>query len=242
MRMIGWVMPPPKRPSKTKEEFEIERRKKVAQLRREGILRSETLVRAMLEVPREEFIREDHRDYAYHGSTYAEEIPLPIPGENATISCPHAYPLFYEPLEIREGDRFLEIGMGSGYGVALAREVTGSKGKVVGVEIDEVTYEFGRGNLQRVRYSDIITVLGDGSYGYEKESPYDRISLTAACREFPHDLFNQLKVEGKMIAPIGSSQFQELVLLRKISPTRIRTEPLGNVLFIPLRGKCSPTY
>jgi hypothetical protein len=57
MRMIGWVMPPPKRPSKTKEEFEIERRKKVAQLRREGILRSETLVRAMLKVPREEFSR-----------------------------------------------------------------------------------------------------------------------------------------------------------------------------------------
>jgi len=242
MRMVGWVIPPPRRPSKTKQEFEVEREKKVAQLRREGILRSETLVRAMLKVPREEFIREDYREYAYHGSTYAEEIPLPIPGENATISCPHAYPLFYEPLEITEGDKLLEIGMGSGYGVALAREVTGSKGKVVGVEIDEVTYEFGRGNLQRLGYSDIITALGDGSYGYEKDSPYDRISITAVCREFPHDLLNQLKVEGKMIAPIGSSQFQELVLLQKISPTRIRTKPLGNVLFVPLRGEYSPTY
>lgn len=239
--MIGWMIPPPKRPTKTKIEFELERKKKVAQLKRELILRSETLVKAVLRVPREEFIPEDYRDYAYHGSTYAEEIPLPIPGENSTISCPHAYPLFYEPLEIREGDKFLEIGMGSGYGAALAREVTGSNGKVVAVEIDDATYEFGRGNLERLGYSDIITVHGDGSYGYEEESPYDKISITAACREFPHDLFSQLKVEGKMIAPVGPSQFQRLVLLKKVSRSALRREYLGSVLFVPLRGKYSPT-
>ncbi len=240
--MIGWVIPPPKRPIKTKGELEIERKKKVEQLMGEGILMSETLIQAMLEVPREEFIPEGYRDYAYQGSTYRDEIPLPIPGENATISCPHAYPLFYEPLEIENGDQFLEVGLGSGYGAALAREVVGSKGKVVAVEIDERTYHFGKGNLERLGYTDIVAILGDGSLGYEKESPYDKISVTAVCRSFPHDLFNQLKVEGRMIAPIGSSTFQELTLLQKFSSTCRKTKNLGNVLFIPLRGKYSPAY
>lgn len=126
--MIGWLIPPPKKSTKTREEFTVERERKVEQLRREGILRSEALAQAMLKVPREEFIPEGYRDYAYHGNSFQEEIPLPILGENATISCPHAYPLFYEPLEIKEGDRFLEVGMGSGYGAALAREVVSQKG------------------------------------------------------------------------------------------------------------------
>jgi len=196
----------------------------------------------MFKVPREEFIPRDYRDYAYYGSTYLEEIPLPIPGQNATISCPHAYPLFYEPLEIKEGDKFLEVGMGSGYGAVLAREVVGSKGRVVAVEIDEVTYQFGRGNLERLGYSDIVTVLGDGSYGYEKKSPYDKIGITAVCRDFPNDLLSQLTVEGKMIAPIGSSQSQRLVLLKKIRRNELKTEYLGSVLFVPLKGDYSPAY
>jgi len=242
IKMIGWVIPPPKKPTKTKEEFEIERRKKVEQLRKEGILRSRALIRALLKVPREEFIPDGYRDYAYRGGSFREEIPLPIPGENATISCPHAYPLFYEPLEIHDGDRFLEVGMGSGYGAALARELVGPKGKVVTVEVDELTYNFGKENLERLGYTDIATMLGDGSFGYENESPYDKVSITAVCREFPRELFNQLRVGGKMIAPIGFLEFQELVLLQKTSSTGMKTKCLGSVLFVPLRGRYSPTY
>ena len=80
----------------------------------QNLLISERIAKAMIKVLREEFIPEDYRDYAY------VEVPLPIPGEEATISCPHSYPLFYEALELRENDRFLEIGTGSGYGAALA--------------------------------------------------------------------------------------------------------------------------
>jgi len=127
----------------------------------------------MLKVPRDEFIPEGYRDYAYHGSTYGEEIPLPISGENATISCPHAYPLFYEPLEIKEGDRFLEVGMGSGYGAALAREVVGSKGKVVAVEIDERTCHFGKENLERLGYTDSARALKE--WARLKNSPRSRV-------------------------------------------------------------------
>jgi protein-L-isoaspartate(D-aspartate) O-methyltransferase len=90
----------------------------------------------MLAVRREDFLPAPYRDYAYR------EVPLPLPGKKATISCPHSYPLFYEPRGLDEGHRFLEIGLGSGYGAALAREIVGGRGLVVSVEIDPVTFGF----------------------------------------------------------------------------------------------------
>jgi hypothetical protein len=128
--MPGWILPPPKKPTKTKEQFEIERAEKVEQLIRKGYLRSGRIKAAMLKVAREDFIPDHYRDYAYF------EVPLPLPGEEATISCPHSYPLFYEPLGLAPGHRFLEIGLGSGYGTALAREIVGPEGLAVSLEID----------------------------------------------------------------------------------------------------------
>ena len=87
--MSGWLIPPPSRPVKSEAELRREREAKIAELGRRGLLRSERLRRAMLTVRRENFIPPRYRDHAY------EEIPLPLPGERATISCPHSYPLFY---------------------------------------------------------------------------------------------------------------------------------------------------
>jgi protein-L-isoaspartate(D-aspartate) O-methyltransferase len=95
----------------------------------------------MLTVRREDFIPPGYQDHAY------EEVPLPLPGERATISCPHNYPLFYEPLGLGEGDRFREVGVGSGYGTSLAREVVGPDGLVVAIDIDATTLAFARKNL-----------------------------------------------------------------------------------------------
>ena len=116
---MGWLIPPPSSARKGSDELRGEREQKVAQLVRRGLLRSEPLRRAMLRVPREEFVPPAYRDHAY------EEVPLPLPGRAASISCPHSYPLFYEALGLEAGHRFLEIGTGSGYGAALAREVVG---------------------------------------------------------------------------------------------------------------------
>jgi protein-L-isoaspartate(D-aspartate) O-methyltransferase len=93
----GWFIPPPGQPVKRDEDLRREREAKVAELGRRGLLLSERLRRAMLAVRREDFIPVGYRDHAY------EEIPLPLPGERATISCPHSYPLFYEPLGSRKG-------------------------------------------------------------------------------------------------------------------------------------------
>src|SRR5215208_7590537 len=129
----GWLIPLPSRPVKSDEDLRREREAKIGELERRGLLRSERLRRAMLIVSREDFIPAGYRDHAY------EEVPLPLPGERATISCPHSYPLFYEPLGLDDGQRFLEVGVGSGYGTALAREVVGRDGLVVGIDIDATT-------------------------------------------------------------------------------------------------------
>ncbi|MDH5686372.1 MAG: protein-L-isoaspartate O-methyltransferase [Candidatus Bathyarchaeota archaeon] len=229
--MIGWIVPPPRKPEKTKEQFLEERVEKVRWLIREGFLKSERIIKAMLKVPREEFIPEVYRDYAYH------EVPLPLPGSDSTISCPHSYPLFYEALELTENDRFLEIGAGSGYGAALAREIVGQNGRVTTVEIDRETYEFALMNLRRSGYKDVLVVHADGSLGYDKEAPYDKMCVTAACPRIPEPLIGQLGRPGKLVAPVGYSYSQDLILLEKSRKGSVRTRTMEKVLYVLLKGR-----
>jgi len=228
--MPGWIVPPPKKPEKTPEEFREERERKVGWLVRHGYLRSERIRSAMLAVRREDFIPAPYRDYAY------EEVPLPLPGLQATISCPHSYPLFYEPLGLGEGQRFLEIGLGSGYGTALAREIVGDSGIVVSVEIDPVTLEFARGNLKRAGYRDIVLVQGDGGLGASERAPFDRICMTAACLDVPPPLLEQLERGGRLIAPVLDRGVQILTLVKNVGRKIERTE-ICEVLYVSLRGK-----
>jgi protein-L-isoaspartate(D-aspartate) O-methyltransferase len=174
--MRGWTIPPPTEPTKSREEFERERTAKVEWLLRQGYIKSERIQAALLRVPREDFIPDDYRDYVYL------EVPLPLPGERATISRPHSYPLLYEPLGLDRGHRFLEVGLGSGYGAAIAREVVGPGGLVVSAEIDPITFEFAQRNLDAEGYDDVVLVKGDGGLGHPKLSPYDRISVTQRVR------------------------------------------------------------
>jgi protein-L-isoaspartate(D-aspartate) O-methyltransferase len=228
--MEGWIVPPPKEPEKSREELRTEREKKVGWLIRHGYLRSERIKDAMLKVRREDFIPPLYRDYAYL------EVPLPLPGENATISCPHSYPLFYEPLGLDRGHKFLEVGLGSGYGTALAREVVGREGLVVSVEIDTLTFEFAKGNLDIAGYNDIILVRKDGGLGYPEMSPYDRICVTAACKEVPPPLMEQLKIGGRLIAPMTEYGVQNLVLFEK-EEKEVGRKVICEVLYVFLRGK-----
>lgn len=228
--MHGWIIPPPKKPEKSKEELRVEREEKVKWLIRHGYLRSERIKDAMLKVPREDFIPPLYRDYAYL------EVPLPLPGENATISCPHSYPLFYEPLELDKDHKFLEVGLGSGYGSALAKEVVGPGGLVVSVEIDPLTFDFAKSNLKDAGYHDIILINSDGGFGYPDMSPYDRICITAACMEVPSPLLEQLKTGGKLIAPIIEYGIQNLVLFEK-EEKGIRRKVICGVLYVLLKGR-----
>jgi protein-L-isoaspartate(D-aspartate) O-methyltransferase len=227
--VTGWIIPPAGKPRKTREQFRREREAKVRWLEREGLLRTACIRRALLKVRREQFIPPEYRDHAY------EEIPLPLPGSHATISCPHSYPLFYEPLGLDDGQRFLEVGTGSGYGAAVAREVVGPRGSVVTLEIDPVTHEFARRNLARAGYRDVVLVLGDGGLGYPPAAPYDRIAVTAACDPVPPPLFEQLKPDGRLIAPVQAGAVQWLALFEKHDCGLARRE-LCEVLYMALRG------
>jgi protein-L-isoaspartate(D-aspartate) O-methyltransferase len=227
--MEGWIIPPAREPTKTGEDFARERAAKVQWLVRHGYLESGRIKQALLKIPREEFIPRAYRDYAYR------EVPLPLPGTHSTISCPHSYPLFYEPLGLDEGHLFLEVGTGSGYGAAVAREVVGPAGVVVSVEIDPVTFEFAKRNLEEAGYEDIVLVNADGGLGYAEMGPYDRIAITAACVEIPPPLVRQLAVDGKLIGPIQRHHTQDLVLLERTSQG-IQRRLICQVAYVSLRG------
>jgi protein-L-isoaspartate(D-aspartate) O-methyltransferase len=228
--MYGWAIPPPKTPTKTPQEFLQERLNKVTELEARGFLTSPRLKAAMAKVPREDFIPPAYRDYAYL------EVPLPLPGE-ATISCPHSYPLFYEALRLDAGHRFLEVGAGSGYGAALAWEVVGDAGLVVTVEIDPETFAFARDNLRALGYDRVEVVLADGSLGYPPLAPYDRICFTAAAPAIPPPLLDQLAPGGRLIGPVGKPHWvQDLVLMIRQDRGKFQRVTVETVAYIPLRG------
>lgn len=209
--MTEVLVPSPKRPTKSPEELYAERETIVKSLINEGYLHSDKLIEAMLNIRREEFVASMYRDYAY------DETPLPIPG-GATIACPHSYPLFYEALDLKKNDRFLEIGTGSGYGAALAREVIGKEGTITTVEIDRKACRFAKKNLKRLGYEDIIVVSGDGvSFCQDQDQAiFDKIVFTASSLHIPDSMLERLTSGGRLIIPIGPPEGpQDLILFEK---------------------------
>lgn len=204
----------------------------VDRYKRGGYIQSKQMEEAVMAVPREEFMDARFRDHAYM------DRPFPIPGDGRqTISAPYMYPVTYEPLGLELGMNVLEIGAGSGYGAALAKELVGESGTVVAVEINKDTYEFAKKNLEQAGY-DIELVLGDGSLGYSKLAPYDAISVTASTPDVPPPLLNQLMDGGRLIAPVGgrSMQGQDLLLVHK-TEGGLTKRNLMKVVYVPLLGK-----
>ncbi len=218
-------------------DFEAERRKLVKRLVREGVIKSEEVKRAMLTVPREEFVLPEYKKYAY------VDHPLPILA-GQTISAPHMCAMMCEALELRPGHKVLEIGTGSGYHAALCAEIVAPRdspirGHVYTVEIIPELVRFARENLRRTGYLDRVTVIhGDGSQGLPEYAPYDRILVTAAAPDIPPPLIRQLKAGGRMVIPVGLPDYiQFLTLVIKNPDGSITTENLGGCLFVRLRGK-----
>ncbi|MFX1449583.1 MAG: protein-L-isoaspartate(D-aspartate) O-methyltransferase [Promethearchaeota archaeon] len=197
---------------------------------------SENVIRAFNNVPREKFLPESQIEYAYN------DTPLSI-GHKQTISAPHISFIYAEKLEMGEGLKVLEIGAGSGYNAAFFAELVAPKGSknpghVYTVERLPELAEVAKTNLIKNGYKETVTVIiGDGTCGYEKEAPYDRIIVTAAGPEIPNPLIKQLQIEGMLIMPVGKKHsYQELILLKKTA-TEIIRKKLGGVAFVPLIGK-----
>ena len=215
-------------------DFSELRAQMVRRYQRAGYIKTKTMTEAVMRVPREEFMASSYIDYSY------VDQPFPIPGDGRqTISAPYMYPVFYEPLGLKAGEKLLEVGAGSGYGAALARELVGPEGLVVSIEINPTTFNFARENLNRTGYRDVVLILGDGSLGYPDMAPYDAICITAACPEVPQPLIDQLDAPGRLMAPVGGSYSlygQDLVLLEKGSEG-LKKKTLMKVSYVPLTGE-----
>lgn len=213
------------------------RRKLIDTLIDEGVLKSEKVINALLEVPRELFVPPEYRGHAY------ADTPLPI-GYGGTISAPHMVAIMNEALELDMGLKVLEVGAGSGYHAAtIAHIVSGGissgKGHVFTVEIVPELFRFAVRNLRRSSYSKGVTViLADGSKGFPEAAPYDRILVTAAAPDIPKPLLEQLKNRGILVLPVGGHySFQSLVVVRKDPSGHIKVEERGGCSFVPLQGR-----
>ncbi|UXD21581.1 protein-L-isoaspartate O-methyltransferase [Ignicoccus pacificus DSM 13166] len=201
----------------------------IAKLIREGYIARKEVAEAMLKVPREEFVPEELRPYAY------EDRPLPI-GEGQTISAPHMVAYMIEAAGIKRGDKVLEVGTGSGYHAAVMAEVVGPEGHVFTIERIPELAERAKERLERLGYGDRVTVyVGDGSKGIPEEAPFDKIIVTAAAKEIPEELLRQLKPGGIMVIPVEEAPgFQVLYRVHKSPDGKIRIEKLLPVMFVPL--------
>ncbi len=216
------------------DHFKVQRLMIINQLINQGFLKSDRIIKAMKKVRRELFMPVRYRKYAY----VDEPFPIPPYIGLQTISALHTYPIFYEPLELKEGDKLLEIGMGSGYGSAIARELVGAKGLVVTIERDKRTYAFGKRNLLKSGYKDVVAINSDGTEGCVRYAAYDKICVTASCNKIPRPLLEQLAKPGKLIIPVGPRYpSQKLILVGKDKSGKMTKKKLHEVIYVPLIGK-----
>jgi protein-L-isoaspartate(D-aspartate) O-methyltransferase len=197
-----------------------------------GYLRTPRLAESMRRVPRELFVKPSFSHLAY------SDRPIPIPHSKGDWT-PQAYQhsLFYEALDLQEGDSFLEVGTGSGYGAALAWEMVGSRGRVVSLELDEEAYSFAKMCLARAGYPEVIVVNTNGYAGYSELAPYDKICVTASSESIPSELMQQLKKPGRLVAPLGAKaglRGQDLILFKKDMEGEVTEKKLGTVICSPL--------
>jgi protein-L-isoaspartate(D-aspartate) O-methyltransferase len=165
-----------------------------------------------------------------------DDVPLPIL-RGKTISQPTTVMIMTNALELEEGNKVFEVGSGSGYSSAIISEIVGPSGKVISTEILPELALFARSNLMHAGIKNVEVYESDGGRGMANKAPFDRIILTAACKEFPKPLIEQLKVDGIILGPIGDSKEQELVRGIKQSDGKISYEFLGQFLFSPMGGK-----
>lgn len=182
---------------------------------------------AMREVPRERFVPPEYRSMAH------APRPLPI-GEGQTISQPYIVGFMTEILRLRETDRVLEVGTGSGYQAAVAARIAA---EVYTVEIFDTLAERARRTLADLGISNVRVRQGDGYYGWEEKAPFDAIIVTCAGGHIPPPLLRQLKNGGRMIMPVGGPfMTQNLVFLEKDATGAASQRNVLPVAFVRLLG------
>ncbi len=218
-------LPPETDATKEIDSFKNDRKNMVeTQIKARGI-KDPLVLKAMNQVKRHLFVPKHLWDSAYN------DYPLPI-GHGQTISQPYIVALMTELLELRGGEKVLEIGTGSGYQAAVLAEIAG---EVFTIEIVEGLARTAKERLNKLGYTNIHVKAGDGYQGWPEEAPFDAIILTAAPDHIPKPLIEQLNMNGVIVMPMGSF-FQDLYRIRK-TQKGILKENIAPVRFVPMTGE-----
>ena len=189
-------------------------------------IRDPRVLGAMREIPRHHFIPPPYDRGAY------DDCPLPI-GNGQTISQPYIVALMTELLRPEPGHNVLEIGAGSGYQAAVLGAIVR---RVITVERIPAVADLAKRNLAALNISNVDVIVGDGTLGYPDSAPFEGILITAATPEVPKPLTGQLAEGGRLVAPVGGREIQELVVLEKHGST-VKESFHGGVRFVPLIGR-----
>ena len=211
------------------DRYAKQRKKMVdSQIRSRGVL-DERVLRAMEKIPRHLFIDEGLIDQAYNDN------PLPI-GEKQTISQPYIVALMTQALELKSRDKVLELGTGSGYEAAILAELAD---RVFTIERIASLAQKARKLLESLNYYNVVIRVGDGTYGWREESPFDAIAVSAGSPSIPRMLVEQLAIGGRLVIPVGSRYSQSLIKLTRLSenPDDVKREDLGGCRFVNLIGE-----
>jgi protein-L-isoaspartate(D-aspartate) O-methyltransferase len=219
------------------DTFEASRKRmldEIAQMTRETRLETgramlaDRVMAAMAKVPRQRFVSEGDERRAY------ENRPLAI-GSGQTISQPFIVALMTDLMDIRPGDRVLEIGTGSGYQAAVLAELAGT---VYTIEIVEALGKLAAERFKTYGYRNIVAKIDDGYKGWPEHAPFDSIMVTAAARDVPRPLVEQLKPGGRLVIPLGTqSGAQTLYVIEKRVDGTTSRRPALAVRFVPLTDK-----
>lgn len=207
------------------ERFVAQRRALIERLRERGI-DDLSILQAFDQIPRHEFVPHSVAHRAY------EDSPLPI-GFGQTASQPSLQALYMQLLQVQPSDRVLEIGTGSGFQTAVLAHLVD---RVYSIErIRELSIR-ARTALDRLRFSNIALLVGDGTIGWSRYAPYDAILVAAAAPEVPQPLVEQLAPGGRLLIPVGTRDTQRLVLVRH-TPEETISEEILDCTFVPLLGR-----
>jgi len=186
---------------------------------------SKEIVDAFSKVERQDFLPHSLKKMAY------DDTPLPI-GQGQTISQPYTIAIMLSELDLKKGQKILEIGSGSGYVLALIAEILGETGKIFGLEIIPQLFKKSKENLEN--YRNVKIYKRNGSNGFPDEARFDRILISAALREVPEKLMAQLKHKGILVAPQGSRFEQEIIVIQRKTETEFEMiKRLPGFIFVP---------
>ena len=208
--------------------FKGKRKRLVEQLRLKGI-KSEKVLSSIEKIPRHLFFDPTTGRPALLDHAYSDKA-LPI-GAGQTISHPYTVAFQTEQLEIKPGEKVLEIGTGCGYQTAVLIEMGA---KVYSIERQKTLFDKTKLFLPYIGYTGAKLIYGDGYKGLPQFAPFDKIIVTAGAPYIPNDLLTQLNVGGVMLIPLGEGETQEMVWLKKVSESNFDKKTLGNYKFVPL--------